>query len=124
MQAQAVARLAAGGAMSAARGMRVGSEPVTSTGPRMLTAVATVQMQAMAATRPRQRDVSSARFGTKASMTRYAMAEIPQVQAVIAARGRCSCSLPLTMSGDRTETRIVAAPMAAQTWAIALVRVI
>jgi hypothetical protein len=97
-----VTRAATIGAMSAAIGMVVGSLPVTSVGPKMLTPAAATQIVMVApASNTAARRVVSPR--SRAIAIPAAIdAPNPQNQAPNAATGIRCCSLPWTMSGDNT----------------------
>jgi hypothetical protein len=114
--ASAVSIAAATGAKMAAKGIRVGSVPVSITGSVMARIVATDQFTSVATDNPTQMGCQlerpRSRFIAK-SKTRVPTP--PQNQAVNAATGRCSCSEPETTSGakrliSRTPTQIPPLP--------------
>src|SRR6266699_515221 len=96
----AVSIAAAAGANKAAKGIRVGSVPVTITGSVMARIVATAHIPSVATGKPIQRGCRLARPRSRPiahSKTRVPIT--PQIQAVNAATGRCCCSEPETRSG-------------------------
>ena len=103
MPAKTVSTAAAMGETMAPIGRRVGSEPVSTTGNAMLRIVATSQTVSVATASPIQ-------MGRRDALPRSLpiahrnppVATRPHSQVVKAATGRCSCSLPDTMSGART----------------------
>src|SRR5829696_8980205 len=116
--ARAVSIAAAGGAKKAAKGIRVGSDPVTITGRVMARMVAIAQIPRVTTDSPIQMGRHRLRPRSRPiAHNKTRVPTPPQNHVANAATGRCSCCEPETRSGakrliSRTATQIPPIPIA------------